>query len=66
MELLLDHGKPSQRHSRVSNCCSLPMQTGVCYLELWPEAKKCHEDRRLWQGIALGSIVMGSTLLVGV
>ncbi|KAK9826570.1 hypothetical protein WJX74_003411 [Apatococcus lobatus] len=42
------------------------IMTGVCYLELWPEAKKCHEDRRLWQGIALGSIVMGSTLIIGV
>jgi ZIP family zinc transporter len=38
----------------------------VCLLELWPEAKKCRDDRRMAQGIALGSLVMGWTLYVGV
>ena len=38
----------------------------VCYLELWPEARKCKEDRRLFQGCAAGSIIMLATLAVGI
>lgn len=34
----------------------------VCTLELWPEAKKCKFDRRAWQGIGLGAVLMGATL----
>jgi ZIP family zinc transporter len=38
----------------------------VCLLELWPEARKCRDDKRMMQGIMLGSLVMGWTLYVGV
>lgn len=38
----------------------------VCVLELWPEGRRCGQDVRLWQGIALGTVVMGWTLYVGV
>ncbi|WIA36696.1 hypothetical protein OEZ86_007973 [Tetradesmus obliquus] len=38
----------------------------VCVLELWPEGRRCGQDGRLWQGIALGTVVMGWTLYVGV
>lgn len=34
----------------------------VCLLELWPEARKCKNDFRAWQGIALGSVLMLLTL----
>jgi zinc transporter ZupT len=34
----------------------------VCILELWPEAKKCNRDLRAYQGIAIGSVMMGFTL----
>jgi hypothetical protein len=34
----------------------------VCALELWPEAKKCKFDRYTWQGIILGTFLMGATL----
>ena len=42
------------------------VQTAVCVVELWPEARKCREDARLFQGIALGAFVMAGTLAVGV
>jgi ZIP family zinc transporter len=42
------------------------VMTAVCGVELWPEARKCRHDRRLAQGIALGSVLMGWTLYVGV
>lgn len=38
----------------------------VCLLELWPEGRKCRQDLRLVQGIALGAVVMGWTLFAGV
>jgi ZIP family zinc transporter len=38
----------------------------VCVLELWPEGRRCGQDVRLMQGIALGTVVMGWTLYVGV
>jgi hypothetical protein len=38
----------------------------VCILELWPEAKKCKRDIWAYQGIALGTIVMGLTLMADV
>jgi ZIP family zinc transporter len=39
---------------------------GVCGLELWPEARKCKQDVRMVQGMLLGTLAMGWTLLVGV
>ena len=38
----------------------------VCVVELWPEAKKCKEDRKLYQGIISGVVVMTLTLIMGV
>jgi ZIP family zinc transporter len=38
----------------------------VCGLELWPEARKCKQDLRVVQGVLLGAVAMGWTLLVGV
>lgn len=38
----------------------------VCGLELWPEGRRCQQDGRLLQGIALGSLLMAWTLWVGV
>jgi ZIP family zinc transporter len=38
----------------------------VCVLELWPEGRRCGQDVRLMQGIALGTAVLGWTLYVGV
>lgn len=38
----------------------------VCVLELWPEAKKCRSDKKLLLGITSGTLIMGSTLLLGV
>eukprot|EP00887_Chlorella_sp_A99_P008107 scaffold12.g8107.t1 len=35
----------------------------VCVVELWPEARKCRQDRRMALGIAFGSLLMGGTLL---
>ena len=37
----------------------------VCVLELWPEGRKCRNDVRLLQGIALGCVVMAWTLFLG-
>lgn len=45
---------------------AFPAQTAVCLVELWPEARKCKADVRLFQGIAVGTIVMAGTLAVGV
>lgn len=42
------------------------IMTAVCALELWPEGRKCKSDRRLAQGIMIGTVVMGWTLYVGV
>lgn len=42
------------------------IMVAVCALELWPEGRKCRADRRLAAGIALGVMVMGWTLWVGV
>ena len=41
-------------------------QMAVCALELLPEARKCGHDLRLGQGAALGAVVMGWTLYVGI
>lgn len=38
----------------------------VCVLELWPEGKKCRSDKNLVFGILFGTLIMGSTLLLGV
>ncbi len=38
----------------------------VCTLELYPEARKCGHDMRLGQGAALGTVVMGWTLYIGI
>jgi len=38
----------------------------VCVVELWPEAKKCKHDLRAWQGVALGTVLMGLTLAADV
>ena len=38
----------------------------VCVLELWPEGKKCRSDKNLVLGILCGTVIMGSTLLLGV
>jgi len=38
----------------------------VCVVELWPEAKKCKDDGKLFQGILGGVIVMSLTLFMGV
>lgn len=45
---------------------SLCEQTAVCAVELWPEARKCREDGRLFQGIAAGVLIMAGTLAIGV
>ncbi|KAF6263470.1 hypothetical protein COO60DRAFT_1621667 [Scenedesmus sp. NREL 46B-D3] len=37
----------------------------VCVLELWPEGRRCGQDVRLMQGMALGTAVMSWTLYVG-
>lgn len=42
------------------------IMAAVCLLELWPEGKKCRSDSRLGAGIALGSVLMGWTLWLGV
>lgn len=42
------------------------IMAAVCLLELWPEGKKCRADDRLAAGIALGGVLMGWTLWVGV
>lgn len=42
------------------------LQTAVCAVELWPEARKCKEDARLAQGIGIGVLIMAGTLAVGV
>lgn len=38
----------------------------VCVLELWPEGRKCRDDRRLVAGVVIGGAIMGWTLWVGV
>ena len=38
----------------------------VCALELWPEGQKCRSDKNLVFGILCGTLIMGSTLLLGV
>ena len=34
----------------------------VCVVELWPEARKCRSDSRMWAGILSGALLMGVTL----
>ena len=38
----------------------------VCVLELWPEGKRCRNDRKLYEGIVAGVLVMVATLMAGV
>ncbi|EFN55734.1 hypothetical protein CHLNCDRAFT_23061, partial [Chlorella variabilis] len=38
------------------------LMAAVSLLELWPEAKRCHHDRRMAWGIAVGVVLMGGTL----
>lgn len=38
----------------------------VCALELWPEGRKCRQDLKMGQGVLLGSLIMGWTLMIGV
>lgn len=56
--------KPFLTERRIQ--CTMSFMGGimlaVCALELWPEAKKCKFDRRAWQGIGLGAVLMGATL----
>ena len=37
----------------------------VCVVELWPEGRKCGQDYRLAQGVAVGILVMAGTLALG-
>lgn len=38
------------------------LMAAVSVLELWPEARRCRDDRRMLLGIALGAVLMGGTL----
>ena len=38
------------------------LMAAVSVLELWPEAKKCRNDRRMYYGICFGAMLMGATL----
>lgn len=38
------------------------LMAAVSVLELWPEARKCRHDQRMYLGIALGMALMGATL----
>ncbi len=42
------------------------VMSAVCFIELWPEGKKCRNDLSLAKGISLGSALMLGTLYVGV
>jgi ZIP family zinc transporter len=42
------------------------MMTAVCIIELFPEGRKCKHDGQLLKGIVFGSLLMLSTLYVGV
>ena len=42
------------------------LMAAVSMLELWPEARRCREDRRMAAGVAFGMLLMGSTLWYGV
>ena len=42
------------------------MMTAVCIIELFPEGRKCKHDGHLLNGIVFGSLLMLSTLYVGV
>lgn len=42
------------------------IMTAVCFVELLPEGRRCRHDGRLAQGTALGAVVMGATLWIGV
>ncbi|XRB05933.1 zinc transporter ZupT [Pycnococcus provasolii] len=37
----------------------------VCVLELWPEGKRCRNDRKLFEGSAVGVLLMLGTLYAG-
>ena len=36
--------------------------SAVCFIELWPEGKKCKNDLSLAKGVILGSALMLGTL----
>jgi ZIP family zinc transporter len=38
------------------------LMAAVSVLELWPVAKRCRHDRRMYYGMALGIVCMGGTL----
>jgi ZIP family zinc transporter len=38
------------------------LMAAVSVLELWPEARRCRDDRRMLLGIAVGAALMGGTL----
>jgi ZIP family zinc transporter len=42
------------------------VMSAVCFIELWPEGKKCKNDVSLAKGVILGSALMLGTLYVGV
>eukprot|EP01025_Chloroclados_australasicus_P058655 TRINITY_DN7389_c0_g2_i2.p2 TRINITY_DN7389_c0_g2~~TRINITY_DN7389_c0_g2_i2.p2 ORF type:complete len:182 (+),score=30.48 TRINITY_DN7389_c0_g2_i2:43-546(+) len=42
------------------------IMTAVCVLELWPEARKCKSDGKLWWGVGWGVGLMLWTLYMGV
>lgn len=42
------------------------MMTAVCIIELFPEGRKCKHDGQLLKGIVFGSLLMLSTLYIGV
>ena len=42
------------------------VMSAVCFIELWPEGKKCKNDLSLAKGVILGSALMLGTLYVGV
>ncbi|GAX81348.1 hypothetical protein CEUSTIGMA_g8779.t1 [Chlamydomonas eustigma] len=40
------------------------LMLAVCYIELWPEARACRNDKGLIIGILVGAVVMGWTLYI--
>ena len=45
-------------------CPASFQQLAVCFIELWPEARACKNDRGLAVGMLIGIVVMGWTLWV--
>lgn len=57
-------GHPSSLQARLHYILGFVggLMAAVSVLELWPEARKCRHDRRMYLGIALGMALMGATL----